>query len=226
MKNNEFAIIGHIITPYREKFGIPRQSGMVNNTLSKIVFEPKYRNSDALRGLSDFSHIWVIWKFSGFESDEWSPTVRPPRLGGNTRMGVFATRSPNRPNPIGLSSLKLVKIDFDDKEGPVLYVLGADMVSGTEIFDIKPYIPFTDSHPDAKFGFAEDNINYKLKVNFTRKIATKMTDSEFESAIEILSLDPRPSYHNAPDRIYGVSLFNYNIKFKVVEDELTVVEVE
>ncbi len=217
--------IAHIKTPFNDKFGIPRQSGMVDNIISEIIFEPEFRSLDAVRGLSDFSHIWVLWEFTGFDT-KWSPTVRPPRLGGNTRMGVFATRSPNRPNSIGMSSLRLLDIDTTSPLAPILRVSGADILNGTAIYDVKPYIPFTDSHPDATSGFAGEHISDKLKVNFQRELAPELSEESYRSIIEILSLDPRPSYQDDPNRIYGLAIFGYDVKFKVSGETLTVIKTE
>ncbi|MBE6701403.1 MAG: tRNA (N6-threonylcarbamoyladenosine(37)-N6)-methyltransferase TrmO [Ruminococcaceae bacterium] len=226
LSERKLEIIGYINTPFRDKFGIPRQSGMAEDIISTITFTQKFRNPDALRGLEGFSHIWVLWEFSEFKREKWSPTVRPPRLGGNKRMGVFATRSPNRPNSIGLSCLKLVKIVTDNANGPVITVSGADMLNGTPIFDIKPYIPFTDSRPEALSGFTEEYKDYKLKVEFSTDLKNLVNENELDAIVEILSLDPRPSYQNSKDRIYGVSLFDYNIKFTVDNGTLTVCDIE
>ena len=220
--------IAHIRTDFPEKFGIPRQSGVVEELKGRIVFEPKYRNPDMIRGLEEFSHIWLIWEFSE-NLDEtgnarWSPTVRPPRLGGNDRLGVFATRSPFRPNPIGLSVVKIEKISEDKGIGLVIHVLGADMVDGTPIYDIKPYIPYADSIPGAKGGFT-DNMEYKtLKVewNWDNNDIPKNTKINLE---KILSNDPRPHYQNDPDRVYGMSYAGYEVKFKVTGEVLTVLSV-
>ncbi len=222
---NELNVIGYIKTPFKDKFGVPRQSGMVENVKSKIYFLPKYRNPDALRGLEEFSHIWILWGFSKNENKDWSPTVRPPRLGGNKKMGVFATRSPNRPNKIGLSCVKLIDINTESSD-IYITVSGADIVDETPIYDIKPYIPFTDSHPDAQLGFAKEHKDYRLEVNFPENLSAEIRKDEYENIVKILSLDPRPSYQNDPSRLYGVSLYDYNIKFTVCEKMLTVKEVE
>ena len=219
-------IIARIYTPYKEKFGIPRQSGIADSITSKIVFEPKYRRREALVGLSGYSHIWVIWNFSESEREEFSPTVRPPRLGGNKRVGVFATRSPFRPNPIGLSSLRLVKIEETENEGTVLYVKGADMLNGTPIYDIKPYLPFTDSHPDAKAGFAEEVFDYEIKVEFPENLLSKISEELREPLKKILSEDPRPSYKKDSEKEYGMLFSDYEIFFVVKEQILTVTRVE
>ncbi|MBR3580672.1 MAG: tRNA (N6-threonylcarbamoyladenosine(37)-N6)-methyltransferase TrmO [Lachnospiraceae bacterium] len=222
------APIAHIRTDFPEKFGIPRQPGVVAELKGRIVFEPEYRNPDMVRGLEEFSHIWLIWEFSE-NLDEtgnarWTPTVRPPRLGGNKRIGVFATRSPFRPNPIGLSVVKIEKISEDKGIGPVIHVLGADMVDGTPIYDIKPYIPYADSIPGAKGGFTDDMEYKTLKVewNWDNNDIPKNTKISLE---KILSNDPRPHYQNDPDRVYGMSYAGYEVKFKVTGEVLTVLSV-
>lgn len=220
----ELKVIAKIHTGFKEKFGIPRQSGMVDLPAT-IVFEPEYRNPDAVRGLDGFSHVWVLWQFSEAKCDGWQPTVRPPRLGGNKRMGVFATRSPYRPNSIGLSSLKLERVELIENKGPVLHVTGADILDGTPIFDIKPYIAFADCHPDAVCGFTEGYKEYKLSVEFKEGLIEKI-DPDLRGAVtELLACDPRPSYQNDPERVYGVSVSGYEIKFSVNGDTLTVIEV-
>lgn len=217
-------IIAHIENDLPEKFGIPRQSGLVEELISTIVFEPEYRNMDALRGLEEFEYIWLIWAFEGFDDGPWSPTVRPPRLGGNTRMGVFATRSPNRPNPIGLSSVRLIDIT-NSKRGPLIRVAGADLKNNTAIYDIKPYLPYADSHPEAVSGFAAKTSNYSLDVSFPEELSSILPKEKVKAAIALLSQDPRPSYHNDPDRIYGMVYSGYNIRFFVKDNLLTVIEV-
>ena len=224
MKTAEMKIIAHIESGYKEKFGIPRQSGMVGKALSRIVFEKEYRNEAAFKGLEGFSHIWVVWQFSEAVREDWSPTVRPPRLGGNKRMGVFATRSPFRPNSIGLSSVKLQKIEFSKDKGPVLVVSGADMLDGTPIFDIKPYLKFTDSHPDAISGYADEYIDYRLEVDFPLEMQKNIPAEVLEAAKEMLSFDPRPSYQD-DGRVYGTRFYGYEIKFCVAKNVLKVVEV-
>ncbi len=216
--------IAYIETGFKDKFGIPRQSGLAKGMDGKIVFEKEYNIPDAFKGLEDFSHIWIIWGFSEIDK-EWSPTVRPPKLGGNKRIGVFATRSPFRPNHIGLSSVKLDKIDYNDKDGVVLYVSGADMVSGTPIYDIKPYLPYVDCHSDAKGGFTEEVSLDKLSVVCDIEIRKNIPLDMMEDIMDILSVDPRPSYHNDPERVYGMFYKNYNIKFKVDNDILTICEI-
>ena len=218
-------VIAKIRTDFPTKFGIPRQSGIIGSLKGRIVFEPEYRNAEAVRGLEEFSHLWLIWEFSEAVRDTWSPTVRPPRLGGNVRKGVFATRSPFRPNPIGLSSVKLEKIEIDPKLGPVIYVSGADLMDGTPIYDIKPYIAYTDSHPDAVSGFASKPAEYLLEVDFPDTLLNKVNPELRESLIEVLAHDPRPQYHDDPERVYGMTFANMEIKFKVNGMKLTVIAV-
>ena len=219
-------IIARIYNDFPEKFGVPRQSGLVPELRAKIVFEPEYRNPDALKGLEGYSHIWLIWQFSEAVRDTWSPTVRPPRLGGEKRQGVFATRSPFRPNPIGLSSVKLEEIKFDSKEGPVLYVTGADLMNGTPIYDIKPYLPFTDCHTDAVGGFADAFVDYSLDVVIPDDLLALIPAEKHKALIGVLAQDPRPSYHDDPTRVYGITFSMQNIKFRVNDMILTVVDVE
>ena len=218
-------VIAHIHTDFPTKFGIPRQSGIIASLQGRIVFEPEYRVAEAVRGLEAFSYIWILWEFSKAVRDTWSPTVRPPRLGGNVRKGVFATRSPFRPNPIGLSSVRLEKVDIDPKLGPVLYVSGIDLMDGTPIYDIKPYIAYTDSHPDAVSGFASTPTEYLLEVDFPEVLLQKVAESQRESLIEVLAHDPRPQYQNDPERVYGMEFGGIEVKFKVDGELLTVVEV-
>lgn len=219
-------VIAHIHTDFPTKFGIPRQSGIIASLQGQIVFEPEYRNPEAVRGLEDFSYIWLLWEFSKAVRDTWSPTVRPPRLGGNIRKGVFATRSPFRPNPIGLSSVRLEKVNIDPKLGPVLYVSGVDLMDGTPIYDIKPYITYTDSHPDAVSGFASTPAEYLLEVDFPDNLLQKMPESQRESLIEVLAHDPRPQYQDDPERVYGMAFGGMEVKFKVKGIQLTVLEVK
>ena len=193
--------IAHIRTDFPSKFGLPRQSGLVDELKGEIVFVPEYRDANALRGLSDYSHIWLIWKFSESVRDTWSPTVRPPRLGGNTAMGVFATRSPFRPNNLGLSSVRLLGVEHTEKYGTVLHVGGADLMDGTPIFDIKPYIPYGDSHPEATGGFTDTAGEFLLNVEFPEQLLSKLPADKRDAAIGVLSHDPRPSYQRKPDRI-------------------------
>ena len=219
-------IIARMHSDFATKFGIPRQSGLVEELRSTIVFEPEFRNPDALRGIEDFSHLWIIWQFSEAVRQGWSPTVRPPRLGGNTRMGVFATRSPFRPNNLGLSSVKLLGVEHTEKFGTVLHVGGADLMDGTPIFDIKPYIPYGDCHPEATGGFTDHAGEFLLQVDFPADLLTRLPEEKREAAIGVLSHDPRPSYQRKPDRIYGLTFAGYDIRFKVNEDILTVEDVK
>ena len=219
-------VIAKIRTPYKEKFGIPRQAGIADEIISKIVFEPEYRRPEALMGLEGYSHIWVIWHFSQTEREEWSPTVRPPRLGGNKKMGVFATRSPFRPNPLGLSSLEIVSTEKTGSEGTVLYVKGADMLDGTPIYDIKPYIPYTDSHPDARGGFADEVFDYKIEVDFPEELLSKIDEKYRAPLIKILENDPRPSYKKTSEKEYGMLFADYEIFFSVKDGLLSVTRVD
>lgn len=219
-------IIARIYNDFKEKFGIPRQSGILENFKSKIVFEPEYRAREALRGIDGYSHLWLIWEFSEAKRDSFSPTVRPPRLGGNKRMGVFATRSPFRPNPIGLSSVKLLEVRDTKDEGTVLIVSGADILDGTPIYDIKPYLSFTDSHPDAICGFADDVLEYSLEVEFPPELLRFVAKEKQDNLIRLLADDPRPSYIENEDRVYTFSFAEYEISFKVINNILTVTNVE
>lgn len=218
-------IIARIYNDFKEKFGIPRQSGILSDFKSKIVFEPEYRVKEALRGIDGYSHLWLIWEFSEAKRKEFSPTVRPPRLGGNKRMGVFATRSPFRPNPIGLSSVKLIEIKDTANEGTVLLVTGADLLDGTPIYDIKPYLAFTDSHPDAVSGFAEEVKDYSLDVDFPTSLLNLISAEKRESLSRLLADDPRPSYIEDGERIYTFAFAEYEISFKVDKNILTVTDV-
>ena len=218
-------VIARMHSDFATKFGIPRQSGLVEELRSTIVFEPEFRNSDALRGIEDFSHLWIIWQFSEAVRQGWSPTVRPPRLGGNTRMGVFATRSPFRPNNMGLSSVKLLGVEQTMEFGTVLHVGGADLMDGTPIFDVKPYIPYSDCHADATGGFTDNAGDFLLEVDFPTELLKKLPVSKWEAAVGVLSHDPRPSYQKNPDRVYGLTFAGFDIRFKVNDDKLTVVEV-
>jgi len=224
MKNRAFSKIAVIRTDFPEKFGIPRQSGIVKKLRGRIVFEPEYRDVSALRGLEDFSHLWLIWEFSENVGKDWSPTVRPPRLGGNKRMGVFATRSPFRPNPIGLSCVKIDGIRKNGSEGTVIDVSGADMLDGTPIYDIKPYIPYTDSHPEASGGFSDDVKGDLLEVYIPEAFESIVQKDTLDSLKKILSSDPRPAYIEDPERVYGFDFAGYSIKFTVADDVLRVVE--
>ena len=218
-------IIARIKSDFPTKFGIPRQSGLVEDLQATIIFEPEYRNKDALRGIEDFSHLWLIWHFSEAIQKEWSPTVRPPRLGGNTRMGVFATRSPFRPNALGLSSVRLLGTEDTKEYGTVIHVAGADLMDGTPIFDIKPYIPYGDCHPDATGGFTDSADDFLLNVNFPDELLQKIPQNKRQALIGVLSHDPRPSYQKDSDRIYGLSFAGFDIRFSVAEKILTVCDV-
>ena len=218
-------IIARIRTDFKEKFGIPRQSGITDELEARIVFEPEYRVPEALRGIEGYSHLWIIWQFSEAVRDTWSPTVRPPRLGGNKRMGVFATRSPYRPNPIGLSSVRLDRVERTE-EGDVLIVRGADLLDGTPIYDIKPYLAFTDSHPDAIGGFADPVKEYSLNVSFCKELLSKIDVSKQNALIKILEHDPRPSYQDDSEREYGMRFSSYEIFFRVEGATLTVTNVK
>ena len=218
-------IIAHIETDFNTKFGLPRQSGLCEELKGKIIFEPEYRREEAFRGLEGFSHIWVLWKFSEAEREEWSPTVRPPRLGGNKRVGVFATRSPFRPNNIGLSCVKLEKIDYDSPDAPVLHVSGIDMMNGTPVFDVKPYVPVADCKTDATDGFTQYTKDYSLAVNFSDEQLCILPEEKRAGAKQMLSLDPRPSYITDEERVFGVEYAGFDIRFKVKENILTVCDV-
>ena len=218
-------VIARIHTDFPEKFGVPRQSGLVDELRAQIVFEPPYRNPDAVRGLEGFSHIWLIWQFDRALRDTWSPTVRPPRLGGNRRMGVFATRSPFRPNAIGLSSVRLERVEAETPRGPVLHVRGADLVDGTPIFDIKPYLPYADSRPSAKEGFTSSGWERMLNVDFPQALLDKVPRRCRTALIEVLRNDPRPSDQNDPERIYGMPFADLDVRFRVADGMLTVIEV-
>ena len=218
-------IIAKMHSDFPDKFGIPRQSGLVGDLVSTIVFEPEYRNPDALRGLEEFSHLWIIWQFSKAVRADWSPTVRPPRLGGNTRMGVFATRSPFRPNEIGLSCVKILGIEQIVQYGTVIHVAGADLMDGTPILDIKPYIPYCDSHPDAAGGFTSTADDYLLQVQIPHCLLEKIPEKKRPALLGVLSHDPRPSYQQDADRTYGLTFAGFNIRFTVSEDILTVTNI-
>jgi tRNA-Thr(GGU) m(6)t(6)A37 methyltransferase TsaA len=224
----EIKPIAHIRTAFPEKFGVPRQSGLARNLQGTVIFEKEFRNPDALRGLEGFSHLWLIWEFSANRrsAGEWQPTVRPPRLGGNERMGVFATRSPFRPNPLGLSCLEIDSIELDTPDGPVIHVKGADLMDGTPIYDIKPYIKYADARPHASCGYV-DNLNERsLKVVLPSEIAQKVADrTVLESLVQTLSLDPRPSYHDDPEREYGMAFAGMNVRFRVSSCVLIVTDI-
>ena len=214
--------IARIRSDFPTKFGIPRQSGLVQALRSTVVFEPEYRNPDALRGLEGFDYIWLIWQFSASVREDWSPTVRPPRLGGNVRMGVFATRSPFRPNPIGLSSVRLEQIELHPELGPLLHVTGADLMDGTPILDIKPYVPYADSHPEAAGGFAGPDGGPTLEVLVPEELLSRVPPDKREALLGVLSHDPRPPYQQDPDRVYGLDFAGLNIRFSVQDQVLTV----
>ena len=219
-------VIARMHSDFPSKFGIPRQSGLVEALRSTIVFEPEYRNADALRGIEDFSHLWIIWQFSEAVRQGWSPTVRPPRLGGNTRMGVFATRSPFRPNNLGLSCVRLLGVEHTAEYGTVLHVGGADLMDGTPIFDMKPYIPYADCQTEATGGFTDTADDFLLQVEFPADLLRKLPEEKREAAIQVLSHDPRPSYQRKPDRIYGLTFAGYDIRFQVREKHLRVIDIQ
>lgn len=221
----EIKTIAHIRSDFPTKFGIPRQSGLVDELSAQIVFEPEYRNPDALRGLEGFSHIWLIWQFSQAVRADWSPTVRPPRLGGNARMGVFATRSPFRPNPIGLSAVKLDEIIYHSADGPVLRVSGADLMDGTPIYDIKPYLPYTDIRQEATGGFAPA-ADERVDVEIPPELMMKIPDEKRAALRAVLEQDPRPKYQNSPERVYGFVFSGYEVRFTVAENRLTVCDIQ
>ena len=217
--------IAKMRSDFPSKFGIPRQSGLVQELQSTIVFEPEFRNPDTLRGLEGYSHLWLIWQFSEAVRTDWSPTVRPPRLGGNTRMGVFATRSPFRPNNLGLSCVRLIGIEQTPNQGTVVHVAGADLMDGTPIFDIKPYVPYSDCHPDAAGGFTDTAGEFLLQVDFPPALLAKLPENKREATIGVLSHDPRPSYQRDPDRVYGLPFAGFDIRFTVRGDVLQVCDV-
>lgn len=217
-------VIAYIYTDFPEKFGIPRQSGLVPELKGTIVFEPEYRSPEAVKGLEGFNYIWLLWQFEGVEREKWSATVKPPRLGGNKHVGVFATRSPFRPNPIGLSSVRLERIEMTDK-GPVLHVAGIDLRDKTPIYDIKPYLPYADCHMDAREGFAGEVKDYHLEVNFPKELLMEIPEEKQKALIEVLKQDPRPSYHSDSERKYGVAFAGFDVHFRVKDDVLEVFEI-
>lgn len=223
---NEFKIIARIHSDFTEKFGIPRQSGLIEELEATVVFEPEYRNPEALRGIEEYSHIWLLWQFSECADREWSPTVRPPRLGGNKRMGVFATRSPFRPNPVGLSSVRLIGVEKTEKYGAVLRVSGADLLDGTPIYDIKPYLPYVDSHPEASNGFALDEKSGTLTVEYPTELLEKLPPDKRDAAAAVLAQDPRPAYQDDPQRLYGLEFAGFDIRFTVDGAVLKVTQTE
>lgn len=225
MQTTQIHPIAHMHSDFPTKFGIPRQPSLVEGLRSTIVFEPEFRNPDALRGLEGFSHLWIIWQFSQAVRSQWSPTVRPPRLGGNTRMGVFATRSPFRPNSLGLSCVKLERISLDSQLGPIIEVSGADLMDGTPIFDIKPYIPYADAHPEALGGFTDQAEDFLLQVHFPPELLNRLPPEKHQAAIGVLQHDPRPSYQRKAERIYGLPFAGFDIRFQVEGKNLTVLDV-
>lgn len=226
--SEEFLIhpIAHIHTDFPEKFGIPRQSGIVEELRATVIFKPEYRTADAVRGLEQYSHIWLLWRFSECADKPFSPTVRPPRLGGNTRMGVFATRSPFRPNSIGLSCVRLEKIDLNSPQAPVLHIAGADLMDGTPILDVKPYLPYADSVPNASGGFALQSKEDILKVEFPRELLEKIPEEKRQPLLRVLAQDPRPAYQADAERIYGFAFAGFTVKFTVCENVLSVTAVQ
>lgn len=217
--------IAHIHSDFSEKFGIPRQSGLVEELTAAVVFEPEYRDPSALRGLEGFSHVWLIWEFSKARREGWSPTVRPPRLGGNVRLGVFATRSPFRPNPLGLSCVRLLEIRQDRAQGPVLVVAGADLMDGTPIYDIKPYLPYADCKPEAVGGFAAQPKGADLAVDCSPALLDRVPEDKRAALLAVLAQDPRPQYQDDPDRVYGMAFAGLEVKFRVAGERLTVTEI-
>ena len=218
-------IIATIRSDFPTKFGIPRQSGLVEELRATVVFEPEYRSPDALRGLEDFSHLWLIWQFSEAVRDKWSPTVRPPRLGGNTRMGVFATRSPFRPNPIGLSCVRLLGVDLEAEEGPVLRVGGADLLDGSPIFDVKPYLPYVDAHPEASGGFALQQQQGSLRVDAPADLLRRIPEDRRQALLDVLAQDPRPGYQHDAARVYGMEFGGFDVRFTVEDGVLRIREI-
>lgn len=218
-------VIARIKSDFTTKFGVPRQSGLVDSLKARIIFEREYRDPQAFRGLEQYTHIWLIWQFSEAVRESWSPTVRPPRLGGNTRMGVFATRSPFRPNAIALSSVKLERVEFDSELGPVLHISGADLMDNSPIFDIKPYLPYTDSHPEASNGFALATADAVLRVDIPDELLRRIPESSRTALRDVLAQDPRPAYQNEPERVYGFEFAGFEVKFKVNGDLLTVCDI-
>ena len=225
MEDVKIQVIARMKSDFPTKFGIPRQPRLAEHLKAAIVLEPEYRDRNALRGLEGFSHIWLVWQFSEAVRDTWSPMVKPPRLGGNKRMGVFATRSPFRPNPIGLSSVRLEKVELTEHQGPVIHVSGVDLRDGTPIYDIKPYLPYVDSHPDARGGFAHEKKEYHLEVIFPEELLNIFPKAKQEAIVEVLRQDPRPQYHDDPERKYGVAFAGHDVHFTVKDGTLTVFEV-
>lgn len=226
MDNLTLKVIARIYTDFGEKFGVPRQSGLVPELTGKIIFEPEYRVPEALSGIEGYSWLWLLWGFSESSRNKWSPMVRPPRLGGNKKAGVFATRSPFRPNPVGMSSVKIEDIQLQTDEGPVIIVSGIDMMNGTPIYDIKPYLPHVDCHPEALGGFSGQFKDYRLKVECARELLVCFPPDKREALLGVLAQDPRPAYQNDPERVYGVNFVGRNVQFKVDGDRLTVCSVD
>ena len=228
----EITPIARFRSAFPTKFGVPRQSGIIDELKGRIVFEPTYRNADALRGLEGFDYLWIIWEFSANRTKEkrgassWQPTVRPPLLGGNTQMGVFATRSPYRPNPLGLSSVRIERVELTTKEGPVIHVLGADLMDGTPIYDIKPYVTYADNHPGARSGFVDERCWQELEVIFPEQLQKHFTAESLAALTRVLALDPRPQYQDNSEKIYGMPYEGYDIRFRVADGVLTVIEVK
>ena len=219
-------VIGHIRTDFPSKFGIPRQSGLIDDLKGKIVLEPEYRNPQVYKGIEEFSHIWLLWEFSEAKKEHWSATVKPPRLGGKKRMGVFATRAPFRPNNIGLSCVKLDRVEQDEKDGPVLWVAGVDLLDGTPIYDIKPYIPLTDCHPEASEGYTRETKIHELKVEFPEELLNQYPEEKRQAVLGILAQDPRPTYFQDPERVYGMEFGGLEVHFKVDGEVLTVTGID
>lgn len=224
-ETHNIKVIARLHSDFETKFGVPRQSGLVDELRATVVFEPEYRNADAVRGLEEFSHIWLVWQFSRAVREDWSPTVRPPRLGGNQRIGVFATRSPFRPNALGLSSVRLEKVEYTRELGPVLHVAGADLMDGTPIYDIKPYIAYADSHSDARGGFVDAVERRQLTVECSDEILSSVPEEKRAALIGVLAQDPRPSYQEDAERVYGMAFAGLDVKFKVDGSLLTVCEI-
>lgn len=218
--------IAHIHSDFKEKFGIPRQSGLVESLTARVVLEPYCRNPEALRGIEEFDYLWLIWRFSANKHESWHPTVRPPRLGGNMRMGVFATRAPFRPNPMGLSCVKLLQVDWQAEDGPALIVAGADLLDGTPIYDIKPYLPYADSYPEARGGFAAEKKDYHVEVEIAEELLQQLPAEKQDSLIGVLSQDPRPAYQEDPERIYGLTFAGFELHFKVKNQVLSVIDMK
>lgn len=221
----ELETIAYIHTDFPSKFGIPRQSGLVN-TKGTIVFEPEFQQAEALRGIEAYSHLWLIWGFSDHYGKKWHPTVRPPRLGGNERIGVFATRSPFRPNSLGLSCVQLLQVEKTKNHGWVLHVQGADLKDGTPIYDVKPYLPYVDAHPEATGGFAHEKKTYQLQVEIPKNMSEKLSEEQQETLREILAQDPRPSYQEDPERIYGMEYADMEVRFQVTQGTVVVCEID